>query len=86
MPDNAKKKGKGPPREFLVVSLPSDAQVGATLRLLAVSGTQASAEKAVRLLDPGTLGRVAILERKSLYDRKPAVESTEINEAIAKNR
>jgi hypothetical protein len=72
------------PREVLVVSLPDVAEIGATLRLLGVAGTPSAAEKLVDQLGPRTLGRVAVLERKSLFLRQPAVETVEVSEAIAK--
>jgi hypothetical protein len=72
------------PREFLVVALPDDADVGATLRLLGVAGTPSAAEKLIDELDPRTLGRVAVLERKSLFVRQPAVETVEVTDSIAK--
>ena len=71
-------------REFLVVAVPDRAEVGATLRLLGVAETQAAADKLVGALDAGTLGRVAVLERKGLYVRKPAVETSELADAISK--
>lgn len=72
------------PREFLVVALPEQADTGATLRLLGVAGTQSAAEKLIDELDPGTLGRVAVLERKVLYVRQPAVETVELADAISR--
>jgi hypothetical protein len=78
-------EGKGSaPREFLVVALPEQAETGATLRLLGVAGTQSAAEKLLADLDPKTLGRVALLERKALYVRQPAVETVEVGDAIVK--
>lgn len=79
MPDDA-----GSAREFLVVAVPEKAEAGTTLRLLGVADTQAAAEKLVAGLDPGTLGRVAVLEKKGLYVRKPAVETQELADSIAK--
>jgi hypothetical protein len=75
---------KASPREFLVVAVPEKAEPGTTLRLLGVADTQAAAEKLVAGLDPGTLGRVAVLERKGLFMRKPAVETLEVPDSIAK--
>lgn len=80
MPDQAKPS----PREFLVVAVPEKAEPGATLRLLGIAETQAAAEKLVAGLDPGTLGHVAVLERKGLFMRKPAVETREVSDSIAK--
>jgi len=71
-------------REFLIVQLPEQAEVGSTLRLLGLAGSQAAADKEVASLDPGMLGRVAVLERKALYVRRAAVETLEISEAIGK--
>lgn len=73
-----------PPKEFLVVSLPDDAGPGATLRLLAVTGTANAAQTEIGKLDSGTLGRVAVLERKALIVRRPAVENVEISDPISK--
>lgn len=73
-------------KEFLVVSLPDDAKPGATLRLLSIAGTQNAAEKKVNELDPGTLGRVAVLERKTLYVRRPAVENVQLSDPISKSK
>lgn len=71
-----------PEREFLLVSLPETVEPGTNLRLLAIAPTAAAAEKAVTELGAGTLGRVAVLERKSLFSRRPAVESIEIDDPI----
>jgi hypothetical protein len=80
MPDEAKSS----PREFLVVAVPDRAEPGTTLKLLGIAETQAAAEKLVGGLDPGTLGKVAVLERKGLFMRKPAVETLEVPESISK--
>jgi hypothetical protein len=69
-------------REFLVVGIPENAEPGTNLRLLAVASTAAAAEQAVRELGAGTLGLVAILERKALYARRPAVENVEVDTPI----
>ena len=71
-------------REFLVVALPESADTGATMRLLGVAGTQAAAEKLVEELSTGTTGRVAVLERKALFVRRPAIETVELDAAISK--
>ena len=73
------------PKEFLIVTLPEDAKPGSMLRLLDVQSTVAAADKAVARLDPSILGRVAVLERKSLFVRRPAVESNAVADAIVKS-
>ena len=80
MPDEATTSA----REFLVVAVPERAEAGATLRLLGVAETQGAAEKLVAGLDPGTLGRVAVLERKGLFVRKPAVETQQVADSISR--
>ena len=72
------------PKEFLVVTLPDDAKAGASLRLLAIGKTLNDADSQVEKLDPSALGRVAILERRKLYVRRPAVESVELTDPISK--
>jgi hypothetical protein len=74
------------PSEFLVVSLPDNADVGTTLRLLGILKSRAQAEKTVAELDPSTLGRVAILERKALFSRRQAVESVPLSDPIGKDK
>jgi hypothetical protein len=78
---------EGPdPSEFLVVSLPDTADVGTTLRLLGIVKSRSAAEKTVAELDPSTLGRVAILERKALFSRRQAVESVPLSDPIGKDK
>ena len=69
-------------REFLVVGIPNSVEPGTNLRLLATAPTMPAAEQAVAELGAGALGRVAILERKALFSRRPAVESVAIDESI----
>lgn len=81
MPGPARVEGAA--KEFLVVAIPDRAEAGATLRLLAVEASVEAAKRAVAKLDPGTLGRIAVLERRAMYRRQQAVENVEIDEAIA---
>ena len=68
--------------EFLIVSVPEKAEVGATFRLLGVKKSLSAAENSVSKLGSGTLGRVAVLELKALFVRRPAVENIKVNSAI----
>jgi hypothetical protein len=72
--------------EFLVVSLPDNVAAGSTLRLLGAYKSRANAEKGLTELDPSVLGRVAVLERKALYSRRPAVESVPLEEPIISDK
>ena len=72
------------PREFLLVAIPDKADVGATLRLLGVARSLTDAEKQVDELDPSALGRIAVLERKSLFMREPAVRTLAVTDPIGK--
>lgn len=83
MPNDPKAAKRSEPKEFLIVALPDNASVGATLRLLGFRQSLSAAEKAIAELDAGTLGRVAVLERKVLYVRRPAVENVAVAEPIA---
>ncbi len=69
-------------KEFLIVALPDTVETGVNLRLLGVESTQASAEKVLESLGAATLGRVAIVERKSVFIRRTAVESVEVDESV----
>lgn len=73
---------KAAAKEFLVVALPDTVEPGTNLRLLAIDSSLKAAESTVAGLGAGALGRVAVLERKALYARRPAVESIEIEEPI----
>jgi hypothetical protein len=75
---------RGDSREFLIVSLPEQADVGANLKLIGVAGSQAAAEKQVAQLDAGIQGRVAVLERRSLFVRRSAIETVALTGAISK--
>lgn len=66
------------------MAIPDGVSAGANLRLLAIEPTRAAAVKTVTELGAGTLGRVAILERTGLYDRRPAVESVALEEPIVR--
>ena len=78
--------GRAPPKEFLIVSLPDGAAAGSNLRLLGIETTQAKAEKAVMTLDPSLLGHVGVFERKALFVRKQAVESTVVDDPISSSK
>jgi hypothetical protein len=72
----------GSSSEYLIVSVPESAQIGATLRLLAVASSSDDAEQAVAELDSGVTGRVAVLERTALFTRRVAVESVPVDDKI----
>ena len=70
------------PNEFWVVSVPDDAGVGASLRMLAVLPTDAEARKAAQNLPSDVTGRVAVLSRTTMFVRVMAVTTEETEDPI----
>ena len=68
--------------EFLVVSIPDKVEPGTTLRVISVLGSLVAAKKAVTEAPSGVTGRVAVLQRRALYDRRPTIESIELEAPI----
>jgi hypothetical protein len=73
------------PSEFWVVGIPVDASSGASLRLLDVRPTVDEAKQAVMDLPADITGRVAVLQRATMYAREMAVTTTE-TEAVVKGK
>jgi hypothetical protein len=68
--------------EFMVVALADDLRVGSSIRIIGVSETEADAKKLLEGLGDASTGRVAILEKKAVFSRRPAVVVTLSSENI----
>ena len=60
-------------------------KVGDTLRVVGVASTLAGAQQLVHKAAGGNPQRLAIVERKFVYERKPAIEVVEISTSIVKS-
>jgi hypothetical protein len=61
--------------QFLLVTAAEGVKVGGTVRVVASADTEDEAKEKLEGLDPSVLGRVAVVEVKQLYERRPAVQN-----------
>lgn len=80
------KREAGGPMEFLVFDIGAGAKVGGSYSLLGVAETQAKAEELVRALPSASATKVAILQRKAVLTRKPAVELSPSSDRVVSDR
>lgn len=70
--------------EYLVVALSGDIRIGSQLRILNVSENEEDARKKLEALSDAGVTRVAVLQKKRVYSRRPAVVVTPLSENIIK--
>ncbi len=68
--------------EFLIIAVPDSVSPGTNLRLVAVAENEEAARAAIDSLGGGTLGRIALLRRVAVFNRRPTVESVEVDEPL----
>jgi hypothetical protein len=61
--------------EFLVLLVGERARIGGTLRVLASAATEEEANTKLDTLETSVFGRVAVVEIKQQYERRPAVQN-----------
>ena len=67
--------------EFVVLNIGSDtAKIGASYTILGVAGSESEAMTLLETLPAATASKVAILEKKAVIKRIPAVKLEELNE------
>jgi hypothetical protein len=64
-----------PEPRFLLLSVPDAAKLGGTLRLLGAANSEEEIGQRLEKLDASVMGRIAVVEVKTLYQRRPAVEN-----------
>jgi len=67
-----------PVTQFLILLVPEAVKTGSMLRLLATAKSDADAQQHLQNLDSSVTGRVAIVEVKSVYDRRPAIQNIQV--------
>jgi hypothetical protein len=70
--------------EFLILRIGTDPRIGSTLQLVGVSKTLAEAKKTVAQLTSSGAQRLAILEKKAVLERQPAITIKEVESNIVK--
>lgn len=81
--DKAEARGSS---EFLVFDIGTGAKVGGSYALLGTAATMAGAEEVVRNLPSAGATRVAIVERKAVLVRRPAVEVVPTADPVVADR
>jgi 16S rRNA G1207 methylase RsmC len=61
--------------QFLLLTAAEGLKAGGTLRVVAAAGTEDEAKDKLESLDASVLGRIAVVEVKQLYERRPAVQN-----------
>lgn len=71
-------------QEYLVVALSGDMRIGSQLRILNVAESEEDARKKLEAVSDAGITRVAVLQKKGVYSRRPAVVVTPVSENIVK--
>jgi hypothetical protein len=66
--------------QFLILMVPDPVKSGSMLRLLGTAKSDADAQQRLQNLDSSVTGRVAIVEVKSVYDRRPAIQNIPVED------
>lgn len=72
--------------EYLVFDIGSGAKVGGSYSLVGSAGSLKGAEALVKSLPSATASKVAILERKAVFMRKPAIELQPMTERVVSDK
>jgi len=72
--------------EYLVFDIGSGAKVGGSYALVGVEKSLKAAEALVKALPSASASKVAILERKAVLMRKPAIELHSVSERVVSDK
>ena len=61
--------------QFLLLSASEGLKIGGNMRVLASAGNEDEAQNKLEGLDTSVLNRVAVVEVKQLYERRPTVQN-----------
>jgi len=61
--------------QFLLLSAAEGLKIGGNMRVLASAGNEDEAQNKLEELDSSVLNRVAVVEVKQLYERRPTVQN-----------
>jgi 16S rRNA G1207 methylase RsmC len=61
--------------QFLLLTAAEGLKVGGTLRVVASAATEDEAKDKLDGLDASVLGRVAVIEVRQVFERRPAVQN-----------
>jgi hypothetical protein len=68
--------------QFLLLSVPEGLKTGGTVRVTGAAATEGGAQQELENLDSSILGRVAVVEVKQVYERRPAVQNLPIDTSL----
>lgn len=69
-------------QQFLLLSFTEGMKAGGSARVVAASPTEDAARTRLDGLDSSVMGRIAVVEVKQVFDRKPAVQNLPVDEPV----
>lgn len=70
--------------QFLLLSVADGLKIGGTVRVVGSADSESEASSKLAALDASILGRIAIVEVKELFERRPAVQNVPSDAPILK--
>ncbi len=68
--------------QFLLLSFAEGLKAGGSARVVAASATEDAARERLEALDASVVGRIAVVEVKQVFERKPAVQSLPVDDLV----
>ncbi|HEX2362188.1 MAG TPA: hypothetical protein VHI11_08975 [Jiangellaceae bacterium] len=69
-------------QQFLILSFAEGLRAGGNARVVLASKSEDEAKGRLEGLDSSVLGRIAIVEVKQVFERKPAVENVPVDNLV----
>lgn len=69
-------------QQFLLLSFTEGMMAGGSARVVAASASEDAARTRLEGLDSSVMGRVAVVEVKQVFDRRPAVQNLPVDDPV----
>ena len=69
-------------QQFLLLSFAEGLKAGGSARVLAGSPTEDDAHTRLAALDSSVMGRIAVVEVKQVFERKPSVQNLPVDDPV----
>jgi hypothetical protein len=69
-------------QQFLILSFAEGLRAGGNVRVVSSSKSEDEARSRLEGLDSSVLGRIAVVEVKQVFERKPAVENVPVDDLV----
>lgn len=69
-------------QQFLILSFVEGLRAGGNVRVVSSSKNEDEAKSRLEGLDSSVLGRIAVVEVKQVFERKPAVENVPVDDLV----